>query len=190
MPRPGGGDDRRLCTRLSDLHESDGGVFRQGVPDNVREVVKLITERAGAVARQANGEAFSAPKRPALLPKWSSRARRSAPRLASASRPPIELSSPPSIWDFWPTTKSADRSLSSSSCKRVSMRRTLHCFPIRSRSRRKAAPHDAHVQPAEVRGHFSCFRSFQTAVKRQATDNIDESASCFIVSRFSEECGP
>ena len=60
----------------------------KSVPDNVREVVKLIAERAGSAATKPTKGSFSAPPRLALARKSSSPASKSAPLPASANRPP------------------------------------------------------------------------------------------------------
>jgi hypothetical protein len=52
----------------------------KNVPDNVREVVKLIAERAGSAATRPFKVSFSAPPRLALARKLSSPASRSASR--------------------------------------------------------------------------------------------------------------
>jgi hypothetical protein len=86
----------------------------KNVTDNVREVVKLIAERAGSSATKPPRGGFSAPRRLAQVMKSSSLASRSAPPPASANRPPIGPSSPPSIWVSWSTTRPGRRSLSGS----------------------------------------------------------------------------
>ena len=72
----------------------------KSVPDNVREVVKLIAERAGSAATKPTKGKFQRTGAAGPGLKSSSPASRSAPLRASANRPPIGPSSPPSIWVF------------------------------------------------------------------------------------------